>query len=80
MVLDTTSSYPLAKGIVKDNGNKITGALAISRSTSFENNHYCSDVILAESASVDNELVVDGDFIIDNTLYSKGSRNSISIF
>ena len=69
VVLDTTSSYPMARGLVKDNGNKVTGALAISGTTLFENNHYCSDIALTAGFTINNEIETDGDFIIDNENY-----------
>ena len=62
VVFDTTSSYPLAKGKVKDNGNKVTGALAIIGSTSFETNHYCSDLVVVERVTISNEIETDGNF------------------
>ncbi|MBP5493557.1 MAG: AHH domain-containing protein [Lachnospiraceae bacterium] len=69
VVLDTTSSYPLANGLVKDNGNKVTGALAISDNTSFENQHYCSDIAIADGYTILKEIETDGDFIIDTDNY-----------
>ncbi|MBP5529526.1 MAG: hypothetical protein J6X80_05685, partial [Lachnospiraceae bacterium] len=62
VVFDTTSTYPLAKGIVNDHGNKVTGALAIIGSTSFENNHYCSDLVVVERVTINKEIETDGNF------------------
>ena len=69
VVFDTTSSYPLAKGKVKDNGNKVTGELAIAESTSFEENHYCSDIIIVESMDINTDIETDGNFTAINNRY-----------
>ncbi len=65
VVLDTTSSYPMVIGNVKDNGNKVTGALAISYNATFENNHYCSDIAISSGSSTNSDVELDGDLIID---------------
>ena len=70
VVLDATSSYPLVKGKVKDNGNVLDGALAINYSTTFEGNHYCSDIVVAEGTTIKNEIEIDGDFKVVNRAYS----------
>ena len=75
VVFDTTSSYPLAIGKVKDNGNKVTGALSIIGSTSFEDNHYCSDLVVVENITLsrDKEIETDGNFTVNNySLYLYG--------
>ena len=75
VVFDATSSYPLARGKVKDNGNKVTGALAIIGSTSFEDKHYCSDLVVVENVELRNEIETDGNFTVGEQyslyLYSK---------
>ena len=58
--------YPYAKGIVNDNGNKINGYLAIVESTSFENNHYCSDIIIYDKISITNEINTDGSMLCED--------------
>ncbi|SDJ61476.1 hypothetical protein SAMN04487760_109122, partial [Lachnospiraceae bacterium G41] len=62
VVFDTTSSYPLVRGLVTDHGNKVTGAISIIESTSFDNNHYCSDVVVVERVTISKELETEGNF------------------
>ena len=69
VVLDTTSSYPTAIGNVKDNGNKVTGALGIGSYATFENNHYCSDLAVSDGYSIYSEVETDGNLIIDSSSY-----------
>ena len=78
VVLDTTSSYPMAKGNVKDNGNKVTGALAVFSSTTFEEKHYCSDLILLEGITLSNEINTDGNFYF-RSYYDATIRTPISV-
>ena len=74
VVFDTTSAYPMATGIVKDNGNVVTGALSINGTTSFEDNHYCSDICVIEDVTITNEIEIDGSLKISG--YSRPSLKS----
>ena len=68
VVLDNTLSYPLAIGNVNDNGNSVSGELAICDTTSFENNHYCSDLITKEyRVNIRNEIETEGNFRVKDS-------------
>ena len=53
------SACPMAIGHVKDNDIKVTGSLLVSNTTSFEDNHYSSDIYI-NSATLNSELEIDG--------------------
>lgn len=49
---------------VKDNGNHITGKLAVGNTTTFENNEFLNDLYIPYSYSMASDLLIDGNLTL----------------